>query len=202
MNLTQAQAELTARGDPSGSTSRQLVWLNEAKNVFEDHYAWPWLESTTTGTAPLTIADLKQILYVTDTTDKRILLPLDPREIVREDTGADVTMTGSPLFWWLDGTTTLKVWPVNATPTLSVRYVKFSPELASGTDTPLIPVRHHNVWIDLAMVQAYKDNDDYQAATTLEQLAETRLQGLVNIYAGRNLQAPDFQTITDASCDW
>jgi hypothetical protein len=150
MDLTAAQTELKARGGDYLSTARLTTFLNDAKNELEDFFVWPWLETTTTGTAPLTISDLKHVLYVVDTTNQAELTGASAQYIV-EDLDETITTTGTPDVWWLDGTTTLKVYPANTSASLSVRYVKFSPELSAGADTPLIPVRNHNLWIDLAL---------------------------------------------------
>jgi hypothetical protein len=54
--LLDGRTELSARGYSrfvSASPSRVTVWLNAAKNRFEDYpYDWPWLRTSTTGTAP------------------------------------------------------------------------------------------------------------------------------------------------------
>jgi hypothetical protein len=137
MDLTAAQTELKARGGDYLSTARLTTFLNDAKNELEDFFVWPWLETTTSGTAPLTISDLKHVLYVVDTTNQCELTGASAQYIV-EDLDETITTTGTPDVWWLDGTTTLKVYPANTSASLSVRYVKFSPELSAGADTPLI----------------------------------------------------------------
>lgn len=199
MNLTAAQTELQARGAPESSTTRLNLWLNDAKNDFEDFWDWPWLEAVTSGAAPLTISDLKAILYVVDTTNQRPLLGVKPEWLIQQES-YDLTRTGVPEYWYLDGLTSLKVYPV-ATPSLSVRYLKYSPELSSGTDTPLIPERYHHIWVDLAMIRAYRDSDAHQEAQVLEQRCQQRLGQLVLQYEARNRQNPDIQQ-SFSSTDW
>ena len=201
MNLGTARTELLARGFDYLSSSRANTMLTNAKNAFEDEWSWPWLEATTTGTAPLTISDLKDVLSVVDTTNQVQLTGLDARDITDRD--AIVTTAGSPDSWWLDGETTLRVYPTSTSVQLSVRYVKFSPELANDSDTPLIPVRYHPVWLDYAVVEAYLDSDNFDAAAgLLNFVRQQRLPAMIEQYATRNRQNPGYVAVTWASDDW
>jgi hypothetical protein len=201
VNLTQAIAELKARGFDYLSDSRATIMLNNAKNALEDESDWPWLETTTTGVAPLSISDLRSVLYVVDTTDGAELQGIDARDVADLDT--NVSTAGVPSSWWLDGTGTLRTYPVSTTASLSVRYVRFSPDLSAGSDTPLIPSRYHPVWIDYAVVEAYKDDDRFNEATALlNDVRQRRLPQMVDAFSGRNRQGPEFQVVTGASEDW
>lgn len=199
MDLTTARTRLAGRGFDYLTTDQLDEALNTAKNNFEDAYPWPWLEDTTTGTAPLTIADLKQILYVVDTTHDCPLSGNDSRTLAEWDPG--FTATGDPQYWWLDGLTTLKVWPLS-TAQLEVRYVKESPELADGSDEPLIPDRYCAIWLDLAVAETLKITNNYAASTSQLQAANLRLAQLIDRYSDRNLMNGDFQTIYGNSEDW
>jgi hypothetical protein len=189
VDLTAAQTELKARGFDYLSTTRLTYMLNLGKNVLEAMYPWPWLEATTTGTAPLTISDLRQVLYVVDTTNRVQLPGMNVQSTVDID---PMLQAGTASSWWLDGLTSLKVHPTNASISLSVRYVKWSPELSAGGDTPLIPTREHSVWVDLAQVEAYKDSDNFAAASAL--LADVlgrQVPRMVDAYLSRNMQGPE-----------
>ena len=201
MNLGTARTELQARGFDHVSSARCLILLNRAKNALEDEYPWPWLHVTTTGTAPLTISDVKHVLHVSDTSNDHELLGVDPRYVREQDPALDDT--GTPAVWWLDGETSLKVWPANTSVNLNVRYVKFSAELSADADTPLIPVRYHPVWVDYAVVEAYKDSDDFERANALLQhLRLVEVPRMISHYANRNLQNPEAMNVTFASEDW
>lgn len=184
------------------SSSRCTIMLNRGKNALEDLHPWPWLEvSATTGTAPLTISDLKHVLYVADTTNGNELTGIDRRDA--RDLDKELNDTGTPSYWWLASETSLRVAPLNTTATLSVDYVKFSPELSGDSDTPLIPTRYHPVWVDFAVVEAYKDADNYGAASTLlDHLLRFDVPRMVESYAARNLQGPEMQQIRAGSADW
>lgn len=187
LNLASARDELSGRGFDYLSTTRLTIMLNDAKNALEDEYQWPWLETTATGVPPLTIADLKYVLYVVDSARHVELKGVDARDVIDRD--ADNTTAGLADSWWLDGTSTLRVYPTNATNALSVRYVQFSPELSADSDTPVIPVRYHSVWIDYAVVNAYKDSDNYSAAMALEsEIKQARLPQMIDVFQQRNLQ--------------
>jgi hypothetical protein len=202
MDLATAQTELRDRGFDYLSDGRLTVILNSAKNALEDEYPWPWLETTTTGTAPLTISDLKQVLYVVDTTNSAELAGTEARSIIAQR-DATISTAGTPDSWWLDGTTTLKVYPTSTTVSLSVRYIKASPELSATTDTPLIPTRYHPVWLDYATIEAYRDAaNEQQAAQLLNDVRGRKLPEMIAQYALRNLNGPTFTQSTWHSVDW
>jgi hypothetical protein len=81
--LATAETELQARGYSRFSTTRLDAWLNEAKNRFEDYqFDWPWLKTTTTGTAPVTISDLRRVLSVVDSSSKQPVDQVDENAII------------------------------------------------------------------------------------------------------------------------
>ena len=54
MNLSAARTELAARGFDDLAAARLTLFLNQARNDFEDAYPFPWLETVfATGPAPL-----------------------------------------------------------------------------------------------------------------------------------------------------
>jgi len=201
VTLGEAQTELAGRGFDYLSSSRMTIMLNNAKNALEDEFDWPWLETTVTGTAPLTIPDLRHVLYVQDTTLDRELVGLNATQLAVD--GSDLSQTGAPTHWWLDGASTLNVWPVTTSDQLQVRYVKYSPELSAASDTPLIPARYHAVWMDYAVLEAYKDSDNFESASDLLALVrQYRLPQMISVYAVRNRQNSNYQTVRLFSEDW
>jgi hypothetical protein len=199
MSLSDAQNELMARGFDYLPQPRQTLMLNDAKNRFEDTWEFPWLYATTQGPAPLPITDLKYVLTVKTQTDVE-LLGIDIRGLAQN--GTDLTQAGAPQCWYLtDGTlTTMRTWPVAET-TLNVVYIRESPELVNPTDTPLIPPRYHPVWIDLAVIQALQDSDNYIAAQALQADVAVRLNELVLRYETRNRQNTQVMSIRAGSLD-
>jgi hypothetical protein len=181
VNLGEARTELGDRGFDYLSPGRMNIMLNRGVVDFEDYWSWPWLRKTATGAAPLTISDLKYVLNVRDATG--VTLPsVDPSDIYDTDTA------GTPRFWYFDDSSGAGVIAVSPTgsATLTVRYVKESSTLSSDGDTPSIPSRYHLLWIDLAVIRAYQDSDNFAAANALKQDAYAELQELVERYETRD----------------
>lgn len=195
MQLSQALVELKDRGFHYLKDPRLTLALNKGKDALEDEYTWPWLETSVAGAAPLTIPDLKVVQSVWIPGDKQVLVGVDPRDV--PDIDGDITIPGQPLVWWLDGLTTVRVYPVDASKTLQVRYVKHSPELVNDTDTPLIPPRYHSLWVDYAVVEAYADSDNFeQANALLNDIRGRRLPQLLEVFAARNRLNPGYQSVS------
>lgn len=182
MNLGEARTEFGDRGfDGVLSSARMNFYLNRALTDFGDYYAWPWLRKTATGAAPLTISDLKYVRSVYDSTGNE-MFGLDVNEDV------DLTTTGSPSYWWIDdtsGSAVITAYPVG-TVTLRVSYVAEAPLLSADSDVPLMPVRYHMTWIDLAVMRAYRDSDNFAAASALQQVVNADLERLIERYETRN----------------
>lgn len=201
MTLDDARTALQERGFDELSDTRLDEILNLAKNQFEDVFPFPWLEDTATGTAPLTIDDLKAVLYVVDTSNRVELMGVPAQQVV-SDLDPIVATTGQPVVWWQNGANVLEVYPASTSVQLSVRYVKESPELSLDADTPLIPARYHATWVDLAAVRAYLDGDNPEAAAQLRAVVAQDLQAIVSRFATVNRQNGLFQSIRGYSEDW
>jgi hypothetical protein len=81
--------------------------LNVGKDTFEDAYEWPWLWTPFAGPTPLTVPNLKLVLTVQG--GRVELMGLDIRQVAQD--GTDLTQTGTPLYWWIEGTDKLHAWP-------------------------------------------------------------------------------------------
>ena len=192
MNLTALQTELQARGfDDVTDTTRLNYWINLAYQVdiceAED---WPFLATTATGTAPLTISDLRTVLSVIDSTNAVKLRPMDPSNIT-DDWDTRLTTTGSPWLYYVTGTTVVSVYPANTTSSLSVRYIKVPAALSAGSDTPVIPDRFHYLIVDAAVRRAYRNKDNFEAAQFLDPIVEEGLQKMRDAYLTQQHDAPD-----------
>jgi hypothetical protein len=198
--LATAEAELQARGYNRFSTTRLDAWLNAAKNRFEDYADWPWLKTSTTGTAPVTISDLRRVLSVVDSSSTLPVDQVDENAIIEFASGS-LTLAGSPSGWYLSSDTVLTTFPVG-TGSLSVRYIKFSPELSAGSDTPLIPARYRMTWVDLAEVEALRFGvKDAASAAALEQGVFRRLGEIAGVYAMQAQTDYTEMLMTGASTD-
>ena len=175
------------------------LMLNRARNDFEDYWEWPWLRATATGPAPLDLADLKYVKRVTGPDGVGIWElrgPVGP---------AVAILPGAGRYWYLldaaDGTEHVAVCLLGDPGTITVDYIRQSPELDTDADTPLIPVRYHAVWIDWAVIQAYKDSDNFTAAGALQADVNVRMQVLVERYETRNRMHSPFMTAYQFSED-
>ena len=199
MNLAAARTELEERGFDSLSPARATMYLNYGMTALERVYPWPWLRATTTGTSPLTISDLQSVRSVRTSTGCA-LWGVDEQWLA--ESGYDFAATGTAQLWWLEGETTLRTWPVDASTSLSVVYTKFSTALSADGDSPLFNSRWDINWIDLSVVEAYRDSDDHDQADRLLAAVSGRLQTMIGTYGQRNDQNPDLMVVHGESQDW
>lgn len=198
MDLTALRAELLARGanylDSSGTT-RQDRFIN--RGLLKVWFAEPWYfaRTTTTGTAPLTISDLGNVRAVVDTTNKRRLTHLEDRALI-DDVDVDLATTGTPAYWYLTSDTGLSVYPANTSASLKVWYVKKPATLTNGTDTPAIPTEFHLAIVDAAMVEVYKDSDNYELRAMARQELEDSLGEMRAALLFKNHADPEFLRVT------
>jgi hypothetical protein len=183
MNFTTIKADLVARGFDYLTSDQQGNYVNRAYQAISDARAWPFLETSQSGTAPMTITDLRQVLTVTDTTTDTNLLYRDIRTLRESD--PDLDDTGSPIRFYLDGLTTLKVWPANTSDTINVRYLK-RPAVLTGTDTPVIPEAYHLLIVDRAVVYAHRHANNWEAAEGAKAAFDVELLEMSNTLMGRN----------------
>jgi hypothetical protein len=183
VNLAEGQAALLRRGFDYLSSDQTALMLNVGKDTFEDAYEWPWLWTPFAGPTPLSIPNFKLMLTVLSGESE--LMGLDIRQVVQD--GTDVAQTGRPLYWWIEGTDKLHCWPGDGA-TVSGVCLQDSPALVDGDDVPLIPARYHGLWIDFAVVEAYKDSDNYAAAQSLRSDINARMPDIIGRYEVRNRQ--------------
>jgi hypothetical protein len=130
-------------------------WINDAMHEVDEMENWSYLFTSTTGVAPLTIADLGTVESVVDVGNLVPLAQIDRHSLT--DTYANLANTGSiSSYWYLTTPTTISTYPVS-TVTLTVRYFKFGPDLAAAADAPLMPDRFRQVIVELAACKAYGD---------------------------------------------
>lgn len=178
------KTELTNQGFDYLTSTQQGDYINTAYQEVCGLAAWPFLEaSTTSHTSGTSIADIRQVLYVRDPTTDRRLQASDARTLV--DWYGSLTDTGDPEFWYFDGQTTLKTYPVNASRELTVSYVKFPADL-TGTDQPAIPLRYRMVIVDGAACIAHLENGDYEAEQARRAVWQRRVDMMSQALLGRN----------------
>lgn len=184
MNLGEIRAEVESRGYDYVENSRLDLWIKQAYRYVCSLEPWPFLEASVSGQAPLTVADLSQVLYVSY--EDETLRGAGYRDIKDLDPG--LNDTGKPVMWYLDGDT-IHTWPTS-TEVLDVRYIRKPPELSSDSSTPLIPEAHHPLLVDLTVISGLKDNDEYEQAQGLRAVADAQIQDLRDQIMVRNYQNP------------
>jgi hypothetical protein len=190
MNLPELQEEIKSRGFDFETTPRLTYWLNRAYHRICESDDWIWLRTTTTGTAPITISDLRSVLSVVDTTHDSILIGMDERTLVERE--GDLTNTGTCDSFYRTGDTTLAVFPADTTSSLKVTYIKVPTDLSATNQTPAIPTRYHYLLVDGAVLEAYKDTDNLDAAGALEQSFQAGIRDMQTTYS-YNHHGPEYQ---------
>jgi hypothetical protein len=154
------------------AASRALAtsFINEANAELELEEHWPFRLTTTTGTAPLEVANVDQILSVIDTDNSnRELHEMTEREL----TAFGLDATGTPLWFYRDSLS-VRVWPLAST-ALSVRYWSLPTELVNATDETRVPKRYMGVIVDGAVLRAAADRDNRDAADLADRMYQRGL---------------------------
>ena len=171
MQFSEQQTEFFAMGfddwnDAGNGLTRAKRLLNEAMHEIQSQFEWQFTETSATGTAPLTISDLHRIIEVVDSTNDSKLRYIDRRTL--GDIAPDLPDTGTPEYYWLDGLTTLRVYPANTSVTLAVRYHKYPSDMSANGDVPLIPARFRPVIVYRAAAKAHRYKQNFEAAAGME----------------------------------
>lgn len=204
MNFAELKAEVQARGfnhlDSDGTRAGRFV--NTAYLGLCGMYQWPFLEESATGTAPLAISDLGTVEAVIVTSDSnRELTPSTYQWLVAEF--GDLSTDGTPEYWYRanpSGTFQVATYP-ESSETIGVQYFEIPAEL-TGTDTPVVPARYHDILVDMAVCMAYRDSDNHAAAEALQAHVDRRVLQMVNQLFNEQIQGPGLMQIRAGSEDW
>ena len=204
LDFTALQTEFFARGfsylnDAGAGLTRAKRWLNASMHDIDDMERWPYREATATGAAPLSVTDLGLIETVVDTTNNR-QLEYRSRESLVEDY-PDLTLAGTPAFYYVTGGNTVSVYPTRTSGSLLVRYFKTGPDLSSGSDAPLMPDRFRDAIIEYAVAKALRDQSNFQEAALASQAGDAIVQRMRAVFALQH-GGHEAQIITGASGDW
>lgn len=188
MTFMDLRDEMVARG-ALDDINRNGERINLAYRAITSAFDWPFLETTATGTSgagSVAVSDLRKVILVGDldqgggSEPGRLLQAVRFEELAEDLDVQDIGLTGTPDWWWYDATdATIKSHPLGGT--LFVRYYK-RPAPLSGIDVPAFDEAYHLLIVDRAMVEAYKDTDDYQAARDALQLYTDGLGGMAQDY--------------------
>lgn len=165
LDFTALQTEVLARGFDFMSAGADLTRvkrvINEAMHETNSAEPWDYMFGSTTGVAPLTIADLDEVESVTDVAGYNPLVQVDRQQLVRDV--ADLTTAGYPAYWYKTAPTIIAIYPVSTTITLTVKYIKFGTDLSAGGDLPLMPDRWRQSIIELAVAKLWRDNNEWES---------------------------------------
>lgn len=187
--LAQAVTEMQGRGFGGLPDARLERMLRAEYEAICEAQPWPFLLASTTGSSPLTIADLRTIESVVDQTNERKLLPEDFRNL--SDRYPLMDTTGAPAYYYLEwsaGSPVVKTYPLD-TVTLSVRYYKVPPTWSSGAE-PLLPDEYQEMIVDRAVARALRDTSQYEAAAAAEAAAERTMGSMLQRMFGSQHDRP------------
>jgi hypothetical protein len=153
-----------ALNDNGTGEQRAKRWINSAINELCEVARWPFLHATVTNAAPLALTDVRHVISVVDDTTGRELRGMN-REDILTTVSTDLTTTGAPSVWYLEGTT-LRVYPVS-TDSLNVRYIAVPPDLVAAADVCVVPSRYTNLVVDLAVARGYRDKEAFEPERAL-----------------------------------
>lgn len=169
MDFTTLKTSLTDSSFDDLSTTQQGLLINDAVREVDEGARWPYREATSTGVAPLTIADLGEVDTVLDANTNLPLVPSSRGEVLERY--GDITIAGAPCYWFRDslsGTLRVTTFPVTSG-SITVRYYKTPATLSAGADTPGAPARWHTVYVAVARREAYRRYRGDMASAQAEQ---------------------------------
>lgn len=179
MTFAELKQELADRGFDGILTDPRLgSFINRALVQLDGRNLWPYREATTTGSAPLAIADLGVPGEVIDVTTS---CPLSHRSLPELQAAyGDMTVAGAPCFWYVtytSGTPTFNTFPTT-TGQITVQYWKTTTALSDDADEPLVPEGYRMLLVDMAAVMAYKDSDNFTSAQALQADVDRQVQDM------------------------
>lgn len=179
------KTELANQGFDYLSSTQQGDYINVAYQEVCALLPWPFLEtSTTTLTSGTSVSDLRQVLAVNDPATDSNLAPADKQTLLAWYGALDDT--GDPDYYYLDGQTTVKTYPVNASKQLTVHYVKVPTDLSSSGDTPLVPAAWRMVLVHGATVIAHLENGNYELSEQRRNVWQAYVDRMAAALLGRN----------------
>ena len=186
------QTEVAARGfsylnDAGAGLTRLKRFINAANHAINDGlergFRWQYMMASTTATpsaagAVTSITDIDEIESVT--VNSSPLVERSRSELVH--TYGELTSTGTPLFYYMTGTSSFSVYPV-ATSTVTVTYWKVTTDLSANGDAPAMPDRFREAIVELACAYAYRDQNNREMAAVCQAEADRIVARMRSSYA-------------------
>lgn len=187
MNFSELKTEFFARGtdylnEDAQGVARAERWLNQAYREIASYQAWPFLQSnafSAVNAGQVVVPDLRKVLEVVELSSfpQRKLHRISGSDMVMN--GMDPNLTGTPYYYWIEYSNTIRTYPAGGT--LGIRYIR-RPALLSGTDVPVFDPEYHDLIVDRAMIKAYKDSDNFEAAAALQQEFDAGMRTMAEDY--------------------
>lgn len=201
MTFAELQTEFFESGfaylnDNGTGVVRAKRWLNQSYKELCALHPWPFLETTSAGTAPLTLSSLSHVISVLDTTNTIELTKSSYADLI--SVYPDLTISVYPVYWYQSGAATIAAAPSGQTVSLSVRYTPVPSDLSNASDSPSIPAAYH----DLIVLGAWRRGllDDSNAGDY--QLIKSEWTDRLAAMKQELLYQPTHQHILGASLDW
>lgn len=190
MNFAEAMTEFYARGfdylsqDDAGRT-RATRWLNQAHQELCEAYPWSFTRLVLPGVvvpASVWVILPRAILSVVGETTLSTVPSADPQDLAERF--GDLTATGPAQYSYLtlDAPTTygtgatLTTYPVDTSQTFTVTYLFTLVDYAADASASLLPPpRYHDLVVDMAVLRAYKDSDNFDAYNALAAIVDRRV---------------------------
>lgn len=197
------QDDIFARGfQPLNDASTGLAMvkrmINDSMHWVDGLADWPYRQATTTGVAPLTIADLGTIESVVDVANDRTIEPADRRDLRRYY--GDLTTVGRPDYYYVTAGV-VSLYPVQASLTLTVDYWKVTADLSAGADVPLMPDRYRSVIVEDVTAKLLRLRREPDVAAAMVQVRDQLLQQMTAELLTTQHQWPqDFVELSGSDC--
>lgn len=180
--------------DGGTQAARVDRWINQAYKELCTQAPWPFLETTSTGAAPLTVSDLGAIQTVFDSNGRK-LHPMQYDTLVKL-ANTSLSLNGLASYYYITSGTIVNTFPV-ATTSITVRYYKVPVDLSSAGDLPLVPDEYRDIIATGALRRCAIDNQAWQAAAGYRQEWDSRVLDMVSA----EIEAPQYQQIVYGSED-
>ena len=210
MTFAELKTEFFARGtdylnEDSEGVARAERWLNQAYREILNLHSWRFLQTSATGTASagyVSIPDLRKIRFVVNTdagsSPGQPLQRVSLDDLVR-DGDTESSPTGTPVYYYVDdsgGLPVVQSFPLGGT--LKVYYIKRVGAMVGADDAPVFDEEYHNLIVDRAMIKAYVDSDNFEAAAALRQESNVGLSAMAEDYL---LESREVQFLSVSSYD-
>lgn len=137
MTFAELRQEVKDSGLDHLSDSRVNRLVNLAYKRTFNRELWPWRLSSTSGAVPLALSG---VVEQVTTADGYSLSPITQAQL--ENSGYDLTSTGTAEYWYLDNNRDVATYPVDSGGVI-VRYFAKATDLSADSDVPDFPADYH-----------------------------------------------------------